>query len=220
MRIGKSSWNAVVGLMTLCSGLVGPAWAEETLDQSEPSDQSANVQEASTAQPALSDEAKESNEQFKGLNFGIGLGWSVDFKHNRVQRAEIIADTVRVLDQKTSLARVFLESHYFFVDDTGKRTWGHGPYVAIVTGGEDLIDAIGAGWMLGYRRARLTKPIDGAAAETVETQSFNIALGVLVDNKAQVLRDGIGENAPAPGAQSILKDTSKWAFMTMFSFSF
>ncbi len=182
----------------------------------------AEVPEPDTRTEAQKKVDQESVSQFKGLNFGIGVGLSVDVgDEKRVQRVESIADTVRILEQKTSLPRVFLESHYFFMNDSGRRVWGHGPFVALVTGGEDLIDAIGGGWMVGWRRARITRQsAEPNETDKVETQSFNFAAGVLLDSKAQVLRDGVQANAPVATSQSLTKETSQWAVMFLFSFGF
>ncbi len=155
--------------------------------------------------------------QFKGINFGIGLGVSADFHGDVVQRVEVINDTVRVTEKKTALPRVFLESHYFIVTPGVARV-GIGPFVAIQAGGDEILNAIGAGVMVGWRRTRVVG--EGNSAR-VDDSSFNLGAGVLLDSKAQVLRSGVRENHPVPAdsASNLIEETSQWGFFVTFSFT-
>jgi hypothetical protein len=73
--------------------------------------------------------------------------------------ATLVNGVVRTQDDSNVNASLILESHYFFtqnVDFLGavdKKLWGHGPFIAIRSGGTNnqLIDSIGLGWMLGFR---------------------------------------------------------------------
>jgi len=71
-------------------------------------------------------------------------------------------------------------------------------------GRRDVLDGVGGGWMLGYRRGKVTRPEDAGdnstSQEKVETQSFNMALGVLLDGKTEVFRDNVSANQPSPSS--------------------
>lgn len=156
--------------------------------------------------------------QFKGINFGIGIGVSSDFGNNVVQKVELIQDTVRVTEKKSALPRVLLESHYFVLTPNEAKL-GIGPFVAIQAGGSDLIEAMGAGVIVGWRRT--TRRIENGQ-DKLDDSSFNIGLGVVLDNKAQVIRDGLTENRVAPtGLQSteLTRETSQWGLLVTFSFT-
>lgn len=135
---------------------------------------------------------------------------------------------VRVSKVENVRARMILESHHFFTPtfnnraasflglaeneagNEGKKNWGVGPFIALQPGSDEVIDAIGAGLMVGFRRPN------------AETQSFNIGVGVLYDINSQVLGDGIEENKPLPGIETEVryKERSQDGLLIMSSFSF
>jgi len=103
--------------------------------------------------------------QFKGLNFGIGIGMSADAfdrKRPRVQRIESIDDTVRVLEQKSSLPRVFLDRITSSSVKPGASMSRGGMAHSSQSSREAKTYLMGwrGGWMLGYRRGRVTRPED------------------------------------------------------------
>ena len=122
---------------------------------------------------------------FAGLKFGIGLSASLDTgNHDRVDDAEVDPNgIVRVLKTSNALARIMLESHYLFVTKNPKI--GVGPFVAVQPGSNEVINALGIGLMLGFRR-------------DTSDQSFNIGIGYSIDPATKILGDGFVENAAAP----------------------
>jgi len=168
--------------------------------------------------------AQDPNKQkFGGLSLGIGLSLTHDLGWNdRVTKAEVVNGIVRVEEQKNDLARIMLEMHYFITP--GARTaeeasWGHGPFVAIAPGGNDkLIDAIGLGWMVGFRQKMSEK---GGVVQWAPN-SWNFGIGFVVDANSKILGDGIRANQPLPAGESTvrLKDTSQGGIMFITSFSF
>jgi hypothetical protein len=189
---------------------------------------------ATQVQASLESSEAQSVNDFRGLSLGVGLGLSIDRGRGRViQKAEVIGDTVRVLEEKTSVPRLLLESHYFFVSHSHDH-FGAGPFVAIQSGSNEVIEAIGMGLMLGLRRARVAATIQTeqskddkakndvkTGATKVDTDSFNIGIGAVLDNRVQVLRAGVAENKPAPnGTTSLTKETSHWGWILGFSFTF
>ena len=131
---------------------------------------------------------------------------------------------VRVTKEENDVPRIMLETHYFFTPppekifgetiagylDHEQGELGIGPFVAIQNGSDEIVEYIGAGIMLGFRRS----------AES--TNSFNIGLGVLVDPSAKILGDGIVENRPLPEGETAVryKETSQLGFLAMVSYGF
>ena len=163
--------------------------------------------------------AAKGQRAWQGLNFGVGLSFTWDGgSTDRVKRASIVNDVVRVDDEENVIARIMLESHYFFVPDDPwfglkKGQLGWGPFVAVQPGTEDIIEAFGVGLMVGFR------PFDpkGIAGNA----SFNIAIGAAFDPNVQVLGRGFREDRPPPeGEDSIrFKETDQVGVLAMFSFT-
>jgi hypothetical protein len=138
--------------------------------------------QTSTPQPA----AQTSPREFGGVEFGVGFSLTKDTgDRDRVEEA-VVDDLgfVRVNKRGNSIARVMLEMHYFFVPDKQER-FGFGPFMSVQPGSNEIISAIGAGLMVGLRRAK-------------SSQSFNIGVGLSADPTAKILGAGLVENAKAP----------------------
>ncbi len=110
---------------------------------------------------------------------------------------DLVDQVVVVREERSNQARVILESHAFFMDwgaeDDDSRQWGLGPFVAASLAddqGQGLLDAFGAGIMLGTRRPG-------------STASFNIGVGWFVDTEVTRLRDGL-----ANGIETTIMDTN------------
>ncbi len=114
-----------------------------------------------------------------------------------------------------------LETHYFFYDEKnpGDTTflwmvpgnkWGHGPFVALQPGTDEIIEAIAFGWMVGFKRS----------ADSHE--SFNLGIGAVIDPSVKILGDGVEENAVLQnGEQQIrFKETSQEGLLLITSFTF
>jgi hypothetical protein len=155
------------------------------------------------------------------LHFGVGISLTHDVGGNdRVKSASLDENQiVRVSEEQNDVARIMLESHYFFEPNNqgsnflgmvppGK--WGHGPFVALQPGTDDIIEAIGLGWMVGFRRS------------DTGTSSWNLGLGYVIDPDVQILGDGINENMPLPEGESQIryKETSQGGVFLLVSFSF
>jgi hypothetical protein len=167
-----------------------------------------------------------------GLNFGAGI--AVTFGQSRVASATVVNNIVRVTESSDVMAGIVLESHYFFVPkipflwgsvDPG--SWGHGPFVAVdasTANGSTVIAGFSMGWMVGFRRTRLTPvPFNPAyAMATTDNNSWNIGVGFRVDPRATVLGDGIVANMPLPPGETEarLKTVPRYGVMLLTSFSF
>ena len=161
-----------------------------------------------------------SNRQFAGLDFGIGLTFTIDIgNRDRIGAASLVDGLVRIDDDNNDRARVMLESHYFFTPGASTQVsateparlarWGIGPFVALQPGTDEVIEAIGMGIMIGFRRG-------------TTGQSFNIGFGGVVDPNTRVLGDGIRKNQPLPGNEAEIryKDVAQTGYLILTSFSF
>ena len=158
--------------------------------------------------------------EFAGINFGVGISLTFDLgQHARVEAASIVDGIVRIDNEDDKLARVMLESHYFFVpegrfmklDSLPSGRWGWGPFVALQPGTDDIIEAIAVGLMIGFRRSGDEKG-----------SSWNIGVGYVTDPNVNVLGDGFVENQPPPGNETEvrLKEISQDGVVLLFSFTF
>lgn len=162
--------------------------------------------------------------KFGGLEFGLGVAFTYDLGHrDRIKQAQVVNNIVRATEVENLRARIVFESHYLFtpkgnlfgLDNDGKdrRNWGLGPFVAFQGGTDEVIQAIGAGLMLGFRRQ---------SDDPKATDSFNIGIGVMYDLSAQVLGDGILENQPLPPGETEVRyrNQSQSGLLVMTSYSF
>ncbi|WOJ98182.1 hypothetical protein R0137_06340 [Congregibacter brevis] len=180
---------------------------------------------ARAAKEAADETAKAmSRQEFSGISFGAGISATFDTGDNdRVNSASIVDGIVRVDDENDVVARVMLELHYFFTPDepffkslyggqglVPANNWGFGPFIAIQPGTDDVIEALGMGMMLGFKRDEKT------------LNSWNIGLGWAVDPNVNILGDGFFENQPPPGSETVVrfKETSQQGLFLIFSFSF
>lgn len=181
---------------------------EKTQIEKEAIERAAEAQKKAAVEVETKKAERRTND-FAGLNFGVGVG-IVGTPSNRLARtAQVINGVVRVDDSPTVTASILLESHYFFTGDHPK--WGHGPFVALRSGGEtnQVIDSIGVGYMVGFRYK-----------ETSPT-SWNIGAGLSVTPNAKTLGDGVSRNEPLPLGETEVrfKNRSLLGFMVLASFS-
>lgn len=184
--------------------------------------QKASVEAAEKAAEAAIE--KQSQRKFAGIDFGVGISATVDYGANdRVKDAEIIDGIVRVTADNNVNARVMLELHYFFTPGmdmdkendeisplTGASDFGWGPFVALQPGTDEIIEAIGLGIMVGWKR------------KSSASSSWNLGFGVVVDPNVKILGDGFEENQPPPGneTQVRFKETDQWGLLILGSYSF
>lgn len=179
----------------------------------------AHLIKAETENSSVTDSQKL--KDFEGLKFGVGISLTLDTgKNKRVKEAVVDPNgIIRIKTENSDVARVMLESHYFFSKPPSKKVlgifktqsvWGHGPFLAFQPGTNDFIDAVGLGWMLGLKR------------KEDKDDSWNIGLGYVVDPKVQILGDGMVENEPLPEGETSIrfKETSQGGAFLLVSFSF
>lgn len=161
-----------------------------------------------------------SEVEFAGLKFGVGISITHDVGSiDRVTSASLDGNgIVRVNKEQNDVARIMLETHYFFEGgrkvfglwDAPEAGWAWGPFIALQPGTSDIIEAIGGGIMIGFRKSRAS------------LDSFNIGFGLILDPSVQVLGDGITENQPLPSGETEIryKETSQGGLLGLFSFTF
>lgn len=166
-----------------------------------------------------------SDERFAGFNFGVAMGVIIKAgKRNLVQTASLDPNgLVRIERDNDTTANLILESHYFFTPDVHifnvePKNWGIGPFIAVQPGTDNIIQSIGGGLMVGFKRASLM--LKDVARDRGD--SFNLGFGVMVNPNSKVLGDGIQKNQPLPGAETVirLKTTTEMGYLVTFSYSF
>jgi hypothetical protein len=172
---------------------------------------------------------KKADERFAGFGFGVAIGVvGKAGKRDVIQSATLDPNgIVRVDDDGNTTANLILESHYFFTPDSrfiplafdaAPKNWGHGPFVAVQPGTQNIIESIGAGWMLGFKRSSIV------AKDLARDRgdSFNLGLGIMINPNAQVLGDGISKNQVLPTGETAvrLKTTTELGWLFVFSYSF
>lgn len=151
----------------------------------------------------------------------------------------VTGQVVRVNKSNNDIPHVMLEGHYLFTNDSvlrmpwcdstacvdaeveGSPCWmcsggidpqriGAGPFVGLQPG-EDFIDAVGGGLMLGVR-ADAIRDGDG----------FQLGVGYFADPNTRVLGDGFSENQPPPPGETQVryKDVTKSGVMVLMSYGF
>ena len=146
--------------------------------------------------------------KFAGLKFGIGISLTVNGGEPSVESASVVNGIVRVDKERTSKARILLESHYFFRKEA--KSWGYGPFIGVLPGSSQTIDALGGGLMVGFRRNENT------------SDSFNLGVGYMWDSSVRSLGDGIERNKPLPAGETAIRyrDTDGNGVVLIFSYSF
>jgi hypothetical protein len=172
-------------------------------------------QQAADVQQLLA--ARQAAQDFGKLGFGAGLSLTIDLgTKDRIAEAQIVKGIVRVTDQNNAVARLLLETHYLFKPagdgpfGLAENMWGVGPFVAVQPGEDRIIEALGFGLMVAFRR------------EETKTDSFNIGVGVMIDPNTRVLGDGFVANAAPPNGEEEVRyrETAQKGLMLMTSFSF
>ncbi len=162
-------------------------------------------------------------QKFGGLEFGIGISFSENIGDtHRIKEAELVNGIVRIKERSNASARILLESHYLFTPQLSgngifginnpedDKRLGFGPFIAFQPGTNNVIDAIGIGFMVGLRRSANS------------SESFNIGLGVISDLSVKTLGAGIEADKPLPVGETAIRylTRDKTGILIMTSYSF
>lgn len=151
------------------------------------------------------------NDLWAGMGFGIGMSFTIDTgKNDRVKSASIVNGVVRVEDEENGIPRLLLEMHNFYWD-IPKTKIGHGPFVAVQPGSEDIINAVALGWMIGLKYSTNDK----------SNRSFNLGIGYAADPNVRILGEGLQPNKPLPENETEIryKEKTQYGVIIMFSTS-
>lgn len=161
-------------------------------------------------------DAGETAKNFHGINLGVGPSVSFDLggKH-RIDSAKVVDGRVRVDKESEAQLRLLLETHYFFTPPAyflwvPPERWGIGPFLALQSSTEDVLDAYAIGMMIGFRYKEDLKG------------SFNIGIGALIDPNTKVLGDNVVANKPLPDGETEVrtKEETRIGLTVTVSFSF
>lgn len=176
------------------------------------------------------------NATFDPANFGLGPALTVTLDggdHDRVDSAELVNGLVRVTKESNTQARLMLEGHYFFETEKRKffgvgnpQNYAWGPFIALQPSDDELIDAVGAGLLVSFRKciskeAKGGQDDDCGAVNPASRAAFNLGIGVVVDPNARILGDDIEANQPLPPGETEIrfKETDQWGILLLFSVS-
>ena len=159
--------------------------------------------------------------QFLGLNWGVGIGASQLFD-DAIEEASVVDGVVRVTKESRTEPRVLLEFHrFFFTREAGSKLpgtngkaikSGHGPFVAVAAKANDVLAGIAAGWMWGWKDSRLPASDD----------AFTVGLGLILDSEIKDLADGFEEGEPLPDGETSIRfeEKSRAGVVLLFTRSF
>lgn len=169
----------------------------------------------------------EATKQIAGIKFGMAIGATLG--EERIDEAQVIDGTVRITKGSRGEPALWLETHFLVPFgattvtrnvklsngvmtpvEADARRFGVGPFVAVQSSTDGLLDAIAGGVLFGVRRP-------GS-----DSGSLNVGVGGALLPKFQVLGDGITANQPLPGNETEIRyrTKSQWRFIVMFSFAF
>jgi hypothetical protein len=163
------------------------------------STQSASVTLTVSAGAAGATTGTASDQLKNNFGFGVALGLSANVTGpNIVNNATIDANgMVRVNTRANTSAGFMLETHYYVFPrattdmlngtEPDNRSWGIGPFVAAQPGSSQIIEAVGAGLMIGFRRPKGSTP-----------SGFGLGLGYEAIPSAQVLGSEFVDGQKAP----------------------
>lgn len=147
------------------------------------------------------------SDGFSKHNFGVGLSFTVDTGSNdRVKSAELVNGIVRVTDEENGIPRFILEYHTFNWE-LKKAGIGIGPFVALQTGDQEIINAVALGVMFGLKKGKTDK------------LSFNLGVGISADPNVQILGEGLNPNEALPDGETEIrfKEETQYGVMIVFS---
>jgi hypothetical protein len=147
--------------------------------------------------------AKEvtSEQDFLGLNWGIGVGYSFASKE-RISSAEIVNGVVRATTSAKSEPRVFMEFHkYIWCHAKDEGTRGCGPFVAVAATSDKLLSGVAMGFMYGLK------------AKKDDKDGFSVGAGVVLDAKVKDLASGFEKDQPPPAGETTVRieEKNRWS---------
>ena len=154
---------------------------------------------------------KNAVDDFSGFGFSTGIALTFYVGTEKpVEDAELIDGIVRITKENNPRIRIMNETHYFFVIDRDGKC-GIGPFVGLLSSGEQFIDAFALGGMIGLRRLG-----------EKSSRSLNFGFGWVWDRNVKVLGDGVIANHSLPPGEAEIRFKYKTLggifIITSFSF--
>lgn len=154
--------------------------------------------------------AKDTKEDFLGLNWALGLAFT-SIEEDSIEDAVIENGIVRVKETAQRTESLMFETHYttgFDNDDTV----ADGPFVAIeLTDGEgEELKAYGFGWMWSFQ------------FDSESKRSVNIGVGYYVNKEVRSLASGFVDGEPVPTGYTDIqyREDDERGWMVMLSHTF
>lgn len=152
------------------------------------------------------------NKNDKGLEgvidgWGIGLGVTINNGSQKsIDDAQIVNGVVRITRERQVTPRLMVEAHSYF-----NATSTFGCFIALQTGGSQIIDAIGAGLLFTSK-----------ASDYSKLKCIHWGFGVSNVFNSRVLGDGLHENQPLPPGETQIryKETNRVGVLLFVSTSF
>lgn len=188
------------------------SWAETNVEEAKKTAEEAKK----TAEKAL-EIGQRAEKDFAGLHFGVGVGFTRTFGRDRIDTAINDNGIVRIDGEKNAIPRVMLETHFFMTpkqwgeffhrwnyskDEEGH--FGIGPFIGIQPGNDQIIQAIAAGVMVGFK-----DPMWKDA-----NHSWNFGIGISLEPNSKTLGDGLQPNQPVPSGVAVRTQTRSLAGFT------
>jgi hypothetical protein len=165
---------------------------------------------------------EQANKQLLGIKLGAAFGLTHS-SEAAVVEAVLTNGLVRITKSQNANVGIWFETHRLFRSgdlfakdvkteagvEISRLQAAIGPFVAVQSSNDRLLDALGAGLMIGFRQP-------GS-----DSGSINIGVGVALDSKYKVLGDGIQENQALPSGETEIRyrEKSKFRLMVLFSFA-
>jgi hypothetical protein len=134
--------------------------------------------------------------------FGGGLSIMMDLGSDKRVKNATIDDKgfIRIEEDDNLSPRPLVEGHVFLKDVRLSKTaiMSFGPYAGIVPAGEDIIDAIGVGVLMGFRRVRQEN-----SDESQAPGAFQLGVGFMIDPGVQVLGRGLKANTKIDAGETL-----------------
>lgn len=208
-------WFVVAGLMITSASLAVAQPAAPLAPPDVAELQRAAVATDDVRRTKLAEES--SKKKFLGINFGIAVAALIPLTEDtRITEAVLVPNAegtpaeeriVRAKKRNNYDARVLLETHYFF---DGSPRFGYGPMVVLQPGANEIIEGIGAGFLVGWRRS------------LEHSDSFNLGVALFLERSVKGLGEGIKENRPLPAGETEIRyeEKPRPALVALASFSF
>ncbi len=156
-------------------------------------------------------QARQSEEQFLGLRWGVGLGFSIA-RDDIESQAEVVDGVVLATEERRQRPRAVLEYHkYFWCQGSGvSRTTGCGPFVAVAATEDKVLSGVGLGFMYGRKSA------------AADNDGFSLGVGLVLDDNVADLADGFEVGQPAPSGATEVRFLTKarWSLLVFVTRTF